>query len=289
MSRPSKLVLLAASALSISALGSARALAHGDLTWRIAEATADIERELKKPVDGHERAKVFLARGELYRLSRLWEKATRDYDLAQAYDPKLPAIPLARGRMFFESGRPAQARSILEDFLRLFPGHPQALALHGQVLVALGFGARAVESLDRALEQLDQPEPDHYLARADILAGLGGKQLPRALQGLDQGIARLGPLVSLDTRAIELELALGHYDRALRRIDRQAAATIRKDIWLARRAEVLDRAGRRRQARDARQEALRIMTTLPAHLQARPATLQLRQRLLATSTPVARP
>jgi tetratricopeptide (TPR) repeat protein len=281
MTSLSSLVSVSATAALSVLCTTPAAFAHGELERSIADVTAHLEAELRKPVSGHERAKLHLERGELYRLDRDFVRAAQDYDAAERYEPQRQAIYIARARMLFESGRSQPAREVLERFLRQNPGHAQALYLHAQVLVSLGWGARAVEQLDRALRDVSQPDPDHYLARAEILVGLGKPHLPRAVAGLDEGMARLGPVVSLDSRAIDLDLALGRHDRALARIDRQAAATIRKDVWLTRRADVLDQAGRKKEARAARQRALAALQTLPPALQKRPATLELQQRLVA--------
>jgi tetratricopeptide (TPR) repeat protein len=271
-----------------------RAWAHGDLHGQIDEVSAQLASELKKPAGrdsheaherGHERAKLFLERGELYRQHGDWRRAEADYDQAARNEPDNESIELARGQMLLESGDPGRARPVLERFLTRNVDHPQALLTHAQVLVKLGQGPRAVRLLDRALRRHPQPEPDHYLARAEVLASLGRSQLPRALRGLDEGITRLGPIVSLDGRAIDLELALGRTAAALRRIDRQAALTGRRDMWLARRAEVLDSAGKKTGARAARQQALDALTALPPHLQSRPTTRQLKQQLLAALSP----
>ena len=272
---------LSATALFSLLVSSPPAFAHGELVRSISEVTAHLEAELRRPVDGHHRAKLYLERGELYRLNRDFTRAAQDYDAAEKHEPQRQAIYIARARMLFESGRGQPAREVIERFIAANPGHAEALYLHARVLVSLGWGARAVEQLDRALREVSQPDPDHYLARAEILVGLGKPHLVRAVAGLDEGIARLGPIVSLDSRAIDLDLALGRHDRALARIDRQAAATIRKDVWLARRADVLERAGRKRPAQDARRQALRALEALPPTLQRRPATLELRQRLMA--------
>jgi predicted Zn-dependent protease len=256
------------------------ARAHGEHTRSLAAISARIEAEVAGPVDPHRRAKLFLERGELFRVHRDFRRAARDYDAAERYQPRLAAIAIARTHMLHESGHPRQAGRVLQAFLATAPGHAEALQLQARLLTALGSRLGAVQALDRAIARLAQPQPDHYLLRADLLAGLGRRHLPRAVQGLDEGIRRLGPLVSLDSRAIELELTLGRHEQALTRIDRQAAATVRKDRWLARRADVLDRAGRAQEARVARQEALRALQALPPSLQTRPGTRQLQQELL---------
>ena len=281
MVRVLRLVLSASAALSIWWVGLLAAGAHGDLGRSIAAASARLADELVRPLDRPARASLFLERGELYRLRGEHRLAEHDYDAAERYQPDLPAVRLARARLLLESGRHPEARRVLERLLVQTPAHPEALQLQARVLAALGRGARAVQTLDRALTGSARPEPDLYLARADLLAGMGPRHLPRALAGLDQGIRHLGPLVSLDDRAIDLEVALGRHDRAIARIDRQAAATIRKDVWLARRAQVLDRAGRLAEGRQTRQDALRALLALPPQLQARPATRRLQQELLA--------
>jgi predicted negative regulator of RcsB-dependent stress response len=61
-------------------------------------------------------------------------------------------------------------------------------------------------------------------------------------------MARLGPIVSLQLPAVDLEAALGHTDRALERLDALLART-ENPAWVARRGDVLLRAGRSLEAR----------------------------------------
>jgi len=65
---------------------------------------------------------------------------------------------------------------------------------------------------------------------------------------LDAGMARLGPIVSLQLPAVELEVALGRTDRALARLDTLLARTA-NPAWVARRGDLLLRAGRSTEAR----------------------------------------
>src|SRR2546429_3108060 len=62
--------------------------------------------------------------------------------------------------------------------------------------------------------------PYTTLFRSDVgrdraLAAEGGDHLDEALRGLDEGIKRLGPIVTLEFYAIDLELAHKRYDSAL--------------------------------------------------------------------------
>jgi tetratricopeptide (TPR) repeat protein len=260
-------------------LGARPSLAHGDLHRRIQEVSRLIEAKAGQPAEQERSARLLLKRAELNGLHGDLSAARRDLQAARRLDAKLDLVDLVLGRLLLAAHQPRGARAALARFLERRPHHAEALTLQAEALVALGQPARAVELLDLALARMAQPEPDHYLARANLLVRLGPRHRDRALEGLDQGIARLGPLVSLDTRAIELEVEMGRFDRALERVARQVAATSRQDPWLARRAEILERAGRTDEARAARQQALAAIDALPPQQRFRRDTTELRQRL----------
>ena len=98
--------------------------------------------------------------------------------------------------------------------------------------------------------------------------------------GLDEGINKLGPLVTLELAAIDLELRRDNYDAALARLDVITAQSERKEMWLVRRGEILSAAGRSEEAREAFNAALTAIDSLPpARRQSKAITaLQLRAR-----------
>ena len=142
-------------------------------------------------------------------------------------------------------------------------------------------GARrdAAQDFTKALSLTSNPEPEIYLERAKVLAGDAG-DIPEALRGLDEGIERFGPLVTLQLAAIDLEIRLKNYDAALTRLDLITAQSERKETWLVRRGEILKAAGRNEEARAAFNAALIAIESLPPHRrQSRTITaLQLRAR-----------
>jgi predicted negative regulator of RcsB-dependent stress response len=78
--------------------------------------------------------------------------------------------------------------------------------------------------------------------------------------------------------ALELELKGKHYDRALARLDRMAAQYARKEQWLVRRGEILQQAGRKREAREAFEAAIHAIGLLPAHQRRTGAMIKLENR-----------
>jgi tetratricopeptide (TPR) repeat protein len=243
--------------------------AHGDLHRQIADATARVERE-------PDRAALYLRRGELHRAHRDWAAALADYDRAAALDPALAAVDLGRAAVWLEIDRPAEA---LESAERHAGALPEARLLRARALARLGRAAEAADEWGRAIAALARPRPDHFVARAQALADAGRPE--EALASLDEGIERLGPVVSLDLPAIELELRLSRVDTALARVERQAAASPRKETWLLRRGEILEGAGRAGEARIAYAAALRALEATPVARRHTRAMEEVRERSTA--------
>ena len=181
--------------------------------------------------------------------------------------------------MLFESRRFQQAKFVLDRFLRQQPGHVEGLVTRGRVLAKIGARLEAAKDFTEALALAPAPEPELYLERAQVLAG-DKRYIQEALRGLDEGIKQLGPLVTLELAAIDLELRGNNYDAALARLDVITAQSERKETWLVRRGEILKAAGRNEEARKAFSAAIVAIESLPPERrQSRAITaLQLRAR-----------
>jgi predicted Zn-dependent protease len=239
--------------LGVGILLSSFAYAHEGLHEQIAAITAKIKRDPKN-------ASLYLQRGELHRLHRDWSRAATDYNRAARLQPGLTIVDLARGKMLFESGRLQRSKLVLDRFLSQQPNHFEGLTTRARVLAKLGSTADAIKDFTGAIAQ--SPEPELYLERAETTVR-DGKRLDEALSGLDEGIKRLGPIVTLQLPAIELELRRQNYEGALSRLDLVAAQSERKETWLVRRGEILRLAGRDEEARAAFNAALVAIESLP--------------------------
>jgi len=120
-----------------------------------------------------------------------------------------------------------------------------------------------------------------YIERAQTLAAAGIEFRDEALRGLDEGMEKLGPLITLQLAALDLELAQKRYDRALARLERIAAGSPRKETWLARRGEIMEQAGRKTEAHESYAAALAAIETLPPHRRRVKATTEMETRLRA--------
>jgi tetratricopeptide (TPR) repeat protein len=277
-------LLLAAVVFALVAAPSS-VRAHGDLHDQI----ASLSEQMKTVPQGSVKlAVLYLHRGELYRLHGELAAAESDFDFVAQFDPerreeKLRDLDLARGRLYLDWGKPTEAKQALDLYVSRHGDDPEGLIALAQTLVKLGWGIEAVAHLDRAIAKHPQPEPDHFLGRAEILEKLGKRHLARAVRGLDEGIRRIGPVVTLETKAIDLELRLSRWRSALGRVDRMLASQQRKDLWLARKAEILELAGQPRKAAAARAQALAAHDRLPPTVREQAMSVDLRKRLVTAN------
>jgi tetratricopeptide (TPR) repeat protein len=232
--------------LVLIATSAAPALAHDGLHEKIAIAS---ERIKTAPSSASE----FMLRGEYHRLSGEWDAARADYDRAAALDPALPGLDLCRAELSLDRGRPAEARAVLDRLLAREPGEARGWQLRARASEALGRHGEAASDLERAIEFTRDPTPDLYVERSRALVAAG--QASDALRCLDEGIARLGSIASLELAAVDLELGRGSASGALARLDRVAAQMERPEKLLMRRAEILAATGDAAGARLAREAA----------------------------------
>jgi tetratricopeptide (TPR) repeat protein len=249
----------------------AAAAADADIRPKITELTAEIYKEPNKPSS-------YLERGDLYRALQNWDAAQADFDFARQLDPKIERIDFLQGRLFFEAGWPWSAKLSLDRFLRHQTNDIEAMVLRARTLTRLEDRTAAAADYTRAIQLTTESRPELYLERAQCLAGAEGL-LDSALKGLEEGIRTLGPLVTLEMAAIEIELRQKRFDAALSRVDDLLAKSARKESLLARKADIFQQAGRLDDARGNYRAALESIESLPAARRNVPAMADLQRQI----------
>jgi predicted Zn-dependent protease len=266
-----KLLLLHVGFVLVLALPS---LCFGHL-W-MHEQIADLTRQIKAtPKD----AGLYLKRGELHRAHEDWRAAQADYTQALHLDPTLDTARFGRARMFFEQGKAKEALPDINAFLAQHPEDPQGLLTRARIHARLKNSLSAAADFTRALAHIDKPDPEIYIERAQALIEAGEAHRDEALQGLEEGMRKLGPIVTLELPAIDIEVKKKDFAGALARIDRNIARLPRKESWLLRRGEVLLAAGRTKEAHVAFQAALEALEDLPDYRRRVPQMAALEKKL----------
>jgi tetratricopeptide (TPR) repeat protein len=267
---PELLVLVLGAFALLAAAPAARG--HGEFHGVILAADQDIAKDPKNP-------ELYLRRAELFRIHQQFDSAQADIAIAEKLSPAFPVLDIAKARLLLDTGWPLSARAHLDRFLQASPRHLDALVLRSQAWNRLGQPLYAAEDLNRAIAVTPEGAPDLYIERAHTLASAGLEQIEAAIQGIDDGVKRMGPLVTLELTAIELELRRNNHDAALARVDTVLERSPRKESWLARKAEILLQAGRAPEARKAYAAALSALNTLPPARRNVPAVVDLAKRI----------
>ncbi len=223
----------------------------------------------------------------MYRAHREWRLALADCDRALRLKPGCSGGRLCRGLTLADAGRHAAAERELTAFLEPYPEVVVARVARARMRVALNRPLEADPDYAAALAR--HPNPDWYLERAHALRQADA---PRAIAVLDEAIDKLGPLVTLEDYAIELELAAARYAPALARVDRVLATMPRSASWLVRRADILERSNRLADARQSYGDAIAAIDALPPsrrHTRVIADVLAQARAGLERTTPVGRP
>lgn len=267
MTRAALTVLLLLALLRVPLL-----YAHGDVE-------AQIEALNQKIQQAPSHAALYVQRADLQRHLQHWALAEMDLATAEQLDKKISAVHFSRALLFMESGQSERALLSINRFLEIEPQRTDAHETRGRILFALKQYGESEVAFSRAIALRDTPTPDLYLARHEAILSQGSAAQSRALTGLNEGISRIGSVVTLELAAMDVERYMKRWDDALRRVDRIAALSARKEGWLVRRAEILTEAGKPAEAHDAYAEALRTIEALPPRTRSTNATMQLEIQL----------
>jgi tetratricopeptide (TPR) repeat protein len=214
--------------------------AHPDHEVLAAAVRAELAR---KPGD----PELLRRQGRLREMAGDWEGALVELEHARDHGADPAAVAAARGRVFLRAGWPRMALVEYERVLAMRPDAFEILFERGRAWRALGRADEADRDFGRAIANMSAPRPEQVVERRDALLGSGRRE--EAVRALDEGIRRLGHIPSLELAAVDLEVELGRFTRALARLDALLARAPANTAWIAQRGDVLARAGRHREAR----------------------------------------
>jgi len=239
----SKVKLAVCLGLAMSAL---RLVAHPELDAQIHALTAQLKEQ---PAN----AELYLSRADVRRQHGESDLALADIATAARLKPGWSKPLLVRAKTLFDANRIQEAQTTVEEFLRLEPNHATALVLGGRCKLKLGKLEQAITDYSAALQAFAQPNPDLYVERAQLQASMG--KFDEAVRGLDEGVARLAGIPTLQLVAIEYERQQGHFNAALERTDKLLRGVRQPDTLLLR-AQLLEHTGRLDEAKRAFQSVL---------------------------------
>src|SRR5207248_8256444 len=140
--------------------------------------------------------------------------------------------------LFFENQSYPSSRRYLDKFLTRHPQHTEALVTRARLLVRMKEYPGAVRDYADAIRYSSDPIPEFFIERSQAISAQSPAHIDEAIQALDEGIDRLGPIVTLQLPAIDLELTRKNYGAALTRLETLSAPSERKEGWLFQKGEI---------------------------------------------------
>jgi tetratricopeptide (TPR) repeat protein len=203
-------------------------------------------------------AEAHLMRARVLQMKRDWDAALEEIEEAATRGADPDVVGGTRGSVYLEAGFPRMAKVEFDRVLARRPGAYGLMFERGRAWLAIGNAEAAARDFGDAIAKGPQPTPEQVIARRDALLALGKKE--DALRALDAGMTRVGRVVSLQMPAVDLEVELGRYEAALRRLDDLSRSIPTPNpLWIARRGEVLEKAGRASEARVEYAKALSLI------------------------------
>jgi predicted Zn-dependent protease len=221
-----------------------------------------------------------------------WQECIEEISRVEGFAPGVHPTGYLRGLALFIGGKNDEAYNVLDYFLTTHPDHVEALATRGRVLAEMDCPAEAVADLQAAVKAMPSPSGELVMELALAYQKIGKPE--EASKVLDEALKTSRDAPLLLECAMKIDTAAGMWDSALGRIDGLHKNAPRPEPWMAKRAELLAKAGRAEEARAAWTALRDRLISLPSLERGTPQNSQLltqaRQALgEAAPAPVAIP
>ncbi|MFK7921600.1 MAG: hypothetical protein AB8H47_06560 [Bacteroidia bacterium] len=236
--------------------------AHGPVHELIIEVSTQIKADPQN-------ARLYLQRGEYYRLDKDFDASYSDLLFAERLDSTLALdVAFQMAQLFSEQSFPQSGLLYINTVLTHNPTHVKALITRAGIYKQLGQDSLSVLDFSQALAYAKEPRPHHFLEIAQATLRTDSTDFDGARHWLEQGEEALGFNIVLRSYAIEIDRQAKAWDAAIAKIDDIISRLPRHEKWLLHKAELLEEAGRIASAITHYQATLDAIEKLPRRMKA---------------------
>ncbi|SQH77260.1 conserved protein of unknown function [Shewanella benthica] len=123
------------------------------------------------------------------------------------------------GRMRLQSGMPDEAYNMLSKMIELDPSYESARLNLARTYIELNDDSAAVDEMDIFISLLPRPTPDQYIGRGNMAQQIDNDGEGLVIEGLNEGVYQLGPIVSLVDLLVDSYLEQGKHENGLNSIN----------------------------------------------------------------------
>lgn len=237
-------------------------LAHGPVHELIIEVSKKIEADPQN-------ARLYLERGEYYRLDQNFDASYADLLFAERLDSSLHIeVSFHLAQLFSEYRFPQSGLMHIDVFLAVHPQHVKGLITRAGIYKQLGQDSLSVVDFSAALLYAKEPRPHHFLEIAQATLRTDSTDFVGARYWLEKGEAILGFNIVLRSYSIELDRQAEDWTAALIKVDDIISRLPRHEKWLLYKAELLEEAGQIPQAILTYEATLDAIEKLPRRMKA---------------------
>ncbi|MPY26706.1 tetratricopeptide repeat protein [Shewanella psychropiezotolerans] len=271
--------------LSYSLFCSGLAGAHAQLDVRVQHMNdllaPDLNAQLASQTNN---AHLLLQRGELHSENHHWGLAWQDFQSAMdsTDDANLRIdIWFYMGRMRLQSGMPDEAYNLLSKVIKLEPSYKSARLNLARTYIELNDYRAAVDEMDIFMSLLQRPTPDQYIERANMAELIDNDGEGLVIEGLNEAVNQLGPIVSLVDLLVDSYLEQDKREEALRVIELLPHDVNSLPRWQLKKGDIYQELKQYLDAETAYKYGLNSISQMPEHRRLTPAIEDLKSQLEA--------
>lgn len=271
--------------LSYNLFYSALVGAHAQLDVRVQHINDLLASDLNAQLASQTNiAHLLLQRGELHSENHHWDLAMHDFQSAMGItdDASLRVdIWYFMGRMRLQSGMPDEAHKLLSKVIEHDPSYKSARLNLARTYVELNEYRAAVDEMDIFMSLLPRPTPDQYIERANMAQLIDNDGQGIVIEGLNEGVNQLGPIVSLVALLVDSYIEQGKHEEALRVIELLPHEINNLPRWQLKKGDIYQESKQYVDADTAYKNGLSRINQMPEHRRLTPAVQDLKSQLEA--------
>jgi tetratricopeptide (TPR) repeat protein len=188
-------------------------------------------------------------RGELNLLDGKWKWAREDCEEAERLAPGKFPVDRLQAQILDGEGKLTEAKALFDRFISANPHDSIGYAARARVHMKLERVEEALSDYRSALANQAAPDANLFLEVASALRGNERKE--EAVKVLTRALELHKDEPTLVTQALELEASMGAFDAALTKVEAMQRTSPRPELWMAKKAALLEQAGRKEESRAA--------------------------------------
>lgn len=181
---------------------------------------------------------LYIRRGRIFQETKRWDEALFAFAKALQIDPTFYKAFYWQGNVFLRKGDYEQAEKALQKYLNQKPDSPAGHSAIAKVYTKLDDNLKAADHLDLAIKNDNNPPPQVYLERAQVLFKVHPIPDGRIYKGLNEAIKKHGSISTYLELLINLNINTKNYLQAIIWIDKLPANLNRTPRWLIKKAEL---------------------------------------------------